>query len=87
MREPNLINSGLSRRITVEGKEFRIEIYRLENTGWTLEAVDEEGASIVWDGEFATDQAALNEIMNAIKAEGIAAFREEPNIIPFPNKG
>jgi hypothetical protein len=84
MREPNLINSGLSRRITVEGKEFRIEIYRLEHTGWTLEAVDEEGASIVWDGEFETDQAALDEVLRSIADEGLGAFRESPNVIPFP---
>lgn len=86
MREPNLINSGLSRRVNVEGKEFRIEIYRLEHTGWTLEVVDEEGTSTVWEGEFDTDEAALEEVLTAIDKEGLAAFREDPNIIPFPNK-
>jgi hypothetical protein len=63
MQDPNIVSSGLSQRTIIEGHEFRIEIYRLEtDTTWTLEVVDEDGTSTVWDDQFDTDQAALDEI-------------------------
>ena len=44
MSDPNIVSSGLSQRIIVEGHEFQIEIYRLEgDPTWTLEVVDEDG--------------------------------------------
>lgn len=84
MAEPNLINSGLSRSIEVDGQTFRIEIYRLEHTEWSLEVVDEEGTSTVWDELFETDQAALDEVLQSVAREGIGAFQESANVIPFP---
>lgn len=59
--DPNIVMSGKSQPITVDGMRFSIEIYRLEtDTGWTLEVVDPENASHVWEGEFASDiEAAL----------------------------
>jgi hypothetical protein len=86
MREPNLISSGLSRLISVEGHNFQIEIHRLEHTKWSLEVIDEEGTSIVWDEEFETDDAALAEVLRAIEEEGVAAFQESPNVVPFPKQ-
>lgn len=83
MREPNLIQSGLSRRINLDGHEFSIEIYRLEHTEWSLEVVDEEGTSTVWDDLFKTDQAALDEVLKSVEKEGLGAFRESANVIPF----
>jgi hypothetical protein len=49
-------------------------------------SVDDEGTSTVWDEQFDTDRAALEEVLNAIEEEGIAAFRENANVIPFPKK-
>ncbi|MFD0980408.1 hypothetical protein [Tropicimonas aquimaris] len=44
----NLVTSGKSQTVVVDGHPFDIEIYRLEaSTYWTLEVVDEEGASHV----------------------------------------
>ncbi len=84
MPDPNIVNSGLSQRVTVEGHNFSIEIYKLEgSTEWSLEVVDEEGTSTVWDDLFDSDQAALDEVMRAIKEEGLAAFRESGNVVPF----
>ena len=86
MSDPNIVSSGLSQRIIVEGHEFQIEICRLEsNTTWTLEVVDEEGTSTVWDDQFDTDQAAMDELMSTIKKEGLSAFRDSGNVINFPN--
>ena len=49
--EPNLVTSGKSRHVIIDGFPFSIEIYRLEHDKTrTLEVVDHEGTSHVWDG-------------------------------------
>lgn len=72
--EPALIDSPLSQTCVVDGHSVDIQIYRLPDTGWTLEVVDEHNNSTVWDGEFETDQAALDTALADIKTEGIEAF-------------
>ena len=48
--EPNLVTSGKSQHIVVDGYPFSIEIYRLEDEKiWTLEVVDHENTSHVWE--------------------------------------
>ncbi len=87
MQHPNIVNSGLSQRITVEGHELIIEIYRLEREPkWSLEVVDEYGTSTVWNDLFDTDQEALDQVMKTIEEEGFSAFREAGNVVPFPKK-
>jgi len=88
MTDPDLIRSGLSRRVTVEGQEFHVEIYRLEHqTTWTLEVVDaEDGASTVWDDEFETAQNAMDVVLKTIEEEGLGAFRESADVIEFPKR-
>jgi hypothetical protein len=54
----SVIYSALSRTVREGDTEVRIDIYRLETTDWSLEVVDETGASTVWDELFPTDQAA-----------------------------
>ena len=84
MQDPNIVSSGLSQRTTIEGHEFQIEIYRLEaDAVWTLEVVDEEGTSTVWDDQFDADQAAMDELMRTIQKEGLSAFRDSGNVIKF----
>jgi len=73
--EPELIQSPLSQTITRDGHTLQVDIYRLEEeVDWLLEVVNEEGTSHVWDDRFATDQAALDAVQEAIDEEGIAAF-------------
>jgi hypothetical protein len=87
MTDPNIVHSGLSRSVTVEGQKFSIEIYRLEHDPkWALEVVDEEGTSTVWDDLFETDQAALDEVLRTIEEEGLSAFRDSGNVIQFPRR-
>jgi hypothetical protein len=87
MTDPNLIISGLSHEGTLEGIVFRIEICKLEDVpGWSLEVVDEDGTSTVWDNQFDTDKAALEEALKAFKEEGLAAFRETGNVVQFPKR-
>lgn len=83
MKNSNIIVSSLSRNFLIDGQTFKFEIYSLENeAGWTLEVIDDEGASTVWDIEFETDLAAHEHLMTVLDTEGITAFRAE-NIIPF----
>jgi hypothetical protein len=73
--EPELIQSPLSQAITRDGHTLQVDIYRLEEElDWLLEVVNEEGTSHVWDDRFATDQAALDAVHEAIDEEGVAAF-------------
>ena len=84
---PNIITSGLSKNFVIDGAPFELEIYRLEDVpGWSLEVIDEEGTSTVWDDTFETDEAAYNCLIEFIQKEGIAAFKGG-KVIPFPNQG
>lgn len=82
--EPNLTTSGKSQHVVVDGYPFSIEIYRLEtDKAWTLEVVDHEGTSHVWDEQFRSDKDARNAAIQAIEAEGALAFMRGDNVIPF----
>ena len=72
--EHDLIDSPLSQTYTSNGRSVQIQIYRMPDSGWTLEVVDQLNNSTVWDGEFETDQDALDTALADIKAEGIEAF-------------
>lgn len=51
--EPNIVTSGKSMRVVIEGMRFSIEIYRLEtDTAWTLEVVDPDNTSQAWNDQF-----------------------------------
>ena len=84
--EPNIIKSRFSRRFTWDGYTLQIEIYRLDDRpGWTLEVVNEEGTSTVWDELFDTDRAANNAFGETFEREGLSAFLDEDsNVLPFP---
>lgn len=87
-RDPEIINSRLSRSFTWDGYRLRVEIYRLDDRpGWTLEVINEAGTSIVWDDQFATDRDADNAFRETLATEGLTAFLddEEGNVIPFPS--
>ncbi len=77
--EHDLIDSPLNQTYTADGHSVEIQIYRMLNTGWTLEVVDDQNNSTVWDGEFATDKEALDAALEDIKAEGIEAFIARPS--------
>lgn len=72
--EPELIMSPLCREVTRDGCTVRVDIYRTEGTGWTLEVVDAENGSTVWDDTFADDQLALDEFHRTLDREGIRSF-------------
>lgn len=82
--DPNIVTSGKSRKITIDGLPFSIEIYRLEgDTTWTLEVVDKENTSHVWDDQFSSDAEARDIAIASIKSEGAVAFMRGDNVVPF----
>jgi hypothetical protein len=82
--EPVLVTSGKSQNVIVDDYPFSIEIYRLEtDKTWTLEVVDHEGTSHVWDDLFRSDKDARNAAILAIENEGAIAFMRGDNVIPF----
>lgn len=77
--ETKLIVSRLSRTITRDGITVDVHIFRSEgDPEWTLEVVDHDGASTVWEDTFATEQDALNEVFQTIAVEGMSGFLREP---------
>ena len=67
--EPDFIESPLSRSVTRNGVEVRVEIYGDSQGGWIPEVVDAENTSHVWDEHFETDQQALTEALRALDEE------------------
>ena len=74
--EVELEDSPLSGELTRDGVTVTVAIYRIRDAGegWSLEVVDHEGASTVWDETFLTDQDAYQEFCRAVEAEGIRTF-------------
>lgn len=73
--------SSLGGRITRDGYSVQVHIYRFAGTDeeWTLEVVDHEGASTVWDETFADDQDAYEAFERAVAEDGIRSFAEVPS--------
>lgn len=77
--ETSIVYSKLSRKFTREGTTIEILIYRERvDAEWILEVVDAEGASIVWEESFRTEQDALNEAFQTIANGGLEGFHREP---------
>jgi uncharacterized protein len=83
-RDPNIVYSGLSRKMTREGITVEVVIIRLEHeTEWSLEVVNAANTSTVWDESFATDEDAYAEFERTVAEEGMRAFLDSGKVIPF----
>ena len=86
-RPPNIVTSGLSRTVTVDGVTVVVNIYRVEDDPqWALEVVNEVGTSTVWEAPFDTDEEAFAAFQLTVDEEGMEAFLDRTNVIPFPNR-
>jgi len=73
--DPILISSRHNGYFTRDDVRVEVCIYRLANTKWTLEVVDADGTSTVWDGEFETDDDAHAEFLRSIEESGMLEFQ------------
>mgnify|MGYP001288013277 CR=1 FL=1 len=86
-RDPNIVNSGLSRTVTVDGVTVVVNIYRLEHDPqWAMEVVNEAGTSTVWEAPFDSDEEAFAAFQLTIEEEGMEAFLDRTNVIQFPRR-
>ena len=68
----------------VDGYAFMINIHRLEtDETWSLEVVDYQNDSHVWDNQFQTDSEARDAALAALKSEGAIAFMRGNNVVQF----
>ena len=79
--DPKLIMSPLCKEsFKRDGLTIKVHIYRLDRDDtWTLEVVDRDNNSIVWDAEFDSDAAAYDEFLRALKAEGVDGILRNPD--------
>ena len=86
-RDPNIVESSLSRTVTLHGVTVEVRIYRLEHDAqWQLEVVNDSGTSIVWDTQFDTDEDAFVAFQLVVEEEGIETFLDHDNVIQFPTR-
>jgi len=71
MADPKIISSPPSGPYSEGGLTVDVQIYRLEDTKWTLEVVDSAGTSTVWDD---TDELAHAEFRRCIAEEGVLSL-------------
>jgi hypothetical protein len=83
-RDPNIVISGLSGDFSKDGVTVEVHIIRLEHEkDWTLEVVNSCGTSIVWDDAFESDDQAYAAFQRTVTEEGMQAFIDASNVIPF----
>ena len=83
-RIPNLVRSGLSGIVSKDNVTVEVIIVRLESESkWSLEVLNNAGTSIVWDDLFDSDEDAYAEFQQTVEEEGIRAFLDNQNVIPF----
>ncbi len=70
--------------MTQDGVTVEVVICRLENKSeWSLEVVNAGGTSTVWDDLFPSDEAADEAFARTLAEEGMKAFLEGANVVPF----
>ena len=86
-RIPNLVRSGLSGIVSKDDVTVKVIIVRLESESkWSLEVVNDAGTSIVWDDLFDSDEDAYAEFQQTVEEEGMRAFLDNQNVIPFRHR-
>jgi hypothetical protein len=76
--DPKIIMSRHNGLFTRDGITVEVNICRLEHTKWSLEVVDKDDNSIVWDGEFETEDEAYAEFVKSVETEGLDGVIRDP---------
>ena len=75
---PDLKSSPLSQELHSNGKSVKVEIYEGDPNKWILDVVDQYDNSTIWNDQFLSDQAALDEVKKTIREEGIESLIGSP---------
>lgn len=76
--DPPIIESPLSRTFSRDGISVQVAIFKIGgDAGWTLEVVNAEGTSTVWEESFDTDTAAFDAFVRALETEGMETFLDD----------
>ncbi len=76
--DPEIIVSRHNGPFTRDGITVEVNICRLNDTKWSLEVVDQDNNSIVWDGEFETEDEAHAEFLKSVQTEGLDGILRDP---------
>jgi hypothetical protein len=72
--DPEIVTSDMSGAFTKEGVTGQVHIIRLQiDKEWTLEVVNSEGTSTVWDQPFENDVDAYSAFERVVEEEGMGA--------------
>ena len=83
-QDPDIVTSGLSRRVIQDGITVQLHIYRLATeTEWALEVVNAAGTSTVWQDLFLTAEAANEEFLRTVDVESMSTFLDSAKVVPF----
>ena len=72
-----IIFSSHSQLVEQDGVTLDVQIYRIPVSDWTLEVVNENKTSYVWDDEFDNDADAWAEFQRTLREDGLAAFTDD----------
>ncbi|KMS52634.1 hypothetical protein V474_24090 [Novosphingobium barchaimii LL02] len=76
--DPPIIESPLSKTVTRHAITVQVAIFKIGgDAGWTLEVVNAEGTSTVWEEPFDTDAAAFKAFLRAVETEGMETFLDD----------
>ncbi|MGV8937543.1 MAG: hypothetical protein ACOH2J_10500 [Allorhizobium sp.] len=73
--------SEFSGEFTEDGITVVLDIFRTPGSqdSWSMEVIDQEAGSTVWEEPFATDMEAFEEFLATIQRDGIGAFCDDPD--------
>lgn len=74
MEEIELVYSKHCQSVTRDGQTVQVRIYSSGKNDWSLEVVDEDNNSTVWDDQFSTDDEAFQEFERTLNEEGIESM-------------
>lgn len=76
--KPDIIYSEYSGDYEIDKERLRVLIHKTDrDLAWTLEVVNSNGTSIVWEDPFVSDGVAFRVFMLTTEEEGIRAFLDE----------
>ena len=76
--QPELIESPLNWSIERNSRRLKVNIVRIATErGWSLEVVNDQNTSIVWNDPFPTDRDADAAFRCALADEGFEAFLDQ----------